>query len=52
MMTSGELRAPIDRTYPLEQIVDAYRFVESHRKLGNVVVEVVADDGAGPASNV
>jgi NADPH:quinone reductase-like Zn-dependent oxidoreductase len=52
MMTSGELRAPVDRTYPLEQIVDAYRFVETHRKLGNVVVEVVADDGAGPASTV
>ncbi len=48
MMASGELRAPIDRTYPLERIVDAYRYVESHRKLGNVVIEVVA--AAGPSS--
>lgn len=52
MMASGELRAPIDRTYPLEQIVDAYRYVESHRKLGNVVIEVVVEDGAGPATSV
>jgi NADPH:quinone reductase-like Zn-dependent oxidoreductase len=48
MMASGELRAPIDRTYPLERIVEAYRYVESHRKLGNVVIEVVTD--AGPSS--
>jgi NADPH:quinone reductase-like Zn-dependent oxidoreductase len=39
-----ELRAPIDRKYPLEQIVDAYHFVESPRKLGNIVIEVVTDD--------
>jgi len=44
LLGSGELRAPIDRTYPLEEIVEAYRYVESHRKLGNVVVEVIADD--------
>jgi hypothetical protein len=30
----------IDRTYPLDQIVDAYRFVETAQKVGNVVIEV------------
>jgi NADPH:quinone reductase-like Zn-dependent oxidoreductase len=50
MLGSGELRAPIDRGYPLERIVDAYRFVESGRKLGNVVIEVVASGDAPPPS--
>jgi NADPH:quinone reductase-like Zn-dependent oxidoreductase len=48
LLASGELRAPIDRKYSLEQIVDAYRFVESGRKLGNVVIEVVSEDVVGP----
>lgn len=44
-----ELRAPIDRKDPLEQIVDAYRFVESHRQSGNVVIEVLIDVGPPPS---
>lgn len=51
MLASGELRAPIDRGYELGQIVDAYRFVETGRKLGNVVVDVVVEDAqSGSAS--
>jgi NADPH:quinone reductase-like Zn-dependent oxidoreductase len=42
LLASGALRAPVDRTYSLADIVDAYRFVETGRKLGNVVLEVVA----------
>lgn len=37
---SGELRSVIDRTYRLEEIVEAHRYVEEGHKRGNVVVTV------------
>ena len=36
MMETGEFKPVIDRTYRLDEIVDAYRYVESGRKIGNV----------------
>lgn len=36
----GELRPVVDRTYPLEDIVEAHRYVESGWKEGNVVVVI------------
>jgi NADPH:quinone reductase-like Zn-dependent oxidoreductase len=40
LLESGAFRPVIDRTYPLDQIVEAYRYVETGRKIGNVVITV------------
>lgn len=43
MMATGAFRPLIDRTYPLQDIVDAYRYVEAGQKVGNVVITVATD---------
>jgi NADPH:quinone reductase-like Zn-dependent oxidoreductase len=40
LMAKGHFKPVIDRHYPLEQIADAYRYVETGQKTGNVVVIV------------
>ena len=37
---SGELKPVIDRTYPLDEIVEAHRYVEQRHKRGNVIVRL------------
>ncbi|HEX6264561.1 MAG TPA: NAD(P)-dependent alcohol dehydrogenase [Actinomycetota bacterium] len=40
LIESGAFRPLIDRRYPLDEIVDAYRYVETGQKVGNVVIEM------------
>lgn len=36
----GALRPVVDRSYPLDQIVEAYQYVESEQKTGNVILTI------------
>ena len=40
LIAAGKLRPVIDRTYPLEQVVDALRQVDEGRARGKVVITV------------
>jgi NADPH:quinone reductase-like Zn-dependent oxidoreductase len=42
LLEAGKYRPVVDRTYPLEEVVEATRYVESWQKAGNVVLAMGA----------
>jgi NADPH:quinone reductase-like Zn-dependent oxidoreductase len=43
LIEGGGYRAVIDRSYPLDDAVEAHRYVDTHQKTGNVVLTVTRD---------
>ena len=48
LVEAGRYRPVIDRTYSLDEVVEAVRYVESGQKTGNVVLRISGDDRSDP----
>jgi NADPH:quinone reductase-like Zn-dependent oxidoreductase len=45
LIEAGKYRAVIDRTCPMDEVVEAARYVETEQKTGNVILRIVASKG-------
>jgi NADPH:quinone reductase-like Zn-dependent oxidoreductase len=43
VVEAGHLKTVVGRRYPVEQIAEAFRYVESGHKTGNVIITVDQD---------
>jgi NADPH:quinone reductase-like Zn-dependent oxidoreductase len=48
LIEAGQYRAVGDRTYPLEDVVEETKYVETQQKTGNVVLIVASDRAPTP----
>jgi NADPH:quinone reductase-like Zn-dependent oxidoreductase len=46
LIETGRYRAVIDRSYPMEQVIEATRYVETKQKVGNVVLMISRETDA------
>jgi NADPH:quinone reductase-like Zn-dependent oxidoreductase len=47
LIEAGQFRPVLDRSYPMDDVVGATRYVETEQKVGNVILTI---DGAGPVA--
>ncbi len=44
LIEAGKYRAVIDRTYPMDEVVEAAQYVETEQKTGNVILRIAAPE--------
>ena len=49
LIESGAYRPVVDRRYPMDQVAEAHRYVETWRKAGNVVLTMASDGDSARA---